>query len=416
MPGPNAGSPEALWTEIADGDVLSVPGVTGAAAAVGLKPSGELDLGLVDAGCEMSAAGVFTQNRLPAAPVVIDQQLLAERPHCRCIAINAGCANAMTGAQGLADARAMAERAAAACGGRALVLSTGVIGVPLNTGLILPGIDALAARRAADQGPAVARAMMTTDTRPKRVALRTVAAETGDGSERSFVVGGVAKGSGMIHPDMATMLALVVTDAPLGPAACRRVLVDTCAHSFNAISVDGDTSTNDTALLLAGPADAAPLAAGSPARRAVDAAVAAVMQRLALAIVRDGEGVGRVARIAVHGAADDSAALRVAEKIACSPLVKTALAGGDPNWGRILAAAANAGVELDPQRLELVLGGFRVFADGAPAAVDQAALDDAFSRDEVEIALGLGAGHGRAVKWTTDLTKRYVEINAEYTT
>ena len=142
MPAPNAGSPEALWTEIADGDVLSVPGVTGAAAAVGLKPSGELDLALIDAGCEMNAAGVFTQNRLPAAPVVLDRELLAEQPRCRCIAVNAGCANAMTGARGLADARAMVERAAAACGGRALVLSTGVIGVPLNTGLILPGLDA----------------------------------------------------------------------------------------------------------------------------------------------------------------------------------------------------------------------------------------------------------------------------------
>ncbi len=413
---PNAGSPELLWTEIEAGDVLSVPGVTGAAEAIGLKPSGELDLALIDAGCEMTAAGVFTQNRLPAAPVLLDRELLSARPRCRCIVVNSGCANAMTGEQGMADARAMQNRAEDACGGSALVLSTGVIGVPLQMEPIMAGIDGLAERRMSDQGLDVARAMLTTDTRPKRVALRTRELDTGSGDTRSFVVGGVAKGSGMIHPNMATMLAVVVTDAPLGPGACHRVLAETCERTFNAISVDGDTSTNDTALLLAGPAGAEPLAEGSPARRAVDAAIYEVMARLSKAIVLDGEGVGRVARIAVRGATDDGVAKRVAEQIACSSLVKTALAGGDPNWGRILAAAANAGVALEPGQLELVLGGQRVFAGGAPLPVDQESLDEAFGQDEVDVELTIGAGPGQARMWTTDLTKGYVEINAEYTT
>ncbi|MFO8071651.1 MAG: bifunctional glutamate N-acetyltransferase/amino-acid acetyltransferase ArgJ [Polyangia bacterium] len=407
-------APESAGETIADGGPLSVPGVRGAAVETGVKPSGEPDLAVVDAGREMSAAGVFTRNRLPAAPVLLCRNRLRDRPAARCIVINSGNANAMTGERGEADARAMAERLERSCAAPALVLSTGVIGVPLPLESVLDGIDRACKGLETGAGEQVARAMMTTDTRPKRAALRFDISAGSERPARSFTVGGVAKGSGMIHPDMATMLALVVTDAPLGPDATREVLRAAVDRSFNSITVDGDTSTNDTVLLLAGDSGEEPLA-GRDRQRAA-AAIEEVMRRLARQILLDGEGVERIAEIRVHGAADDEQARRVAAKIACSSLVKTALAGGDPNWGRILAAAANAGVELEPGELVLTLGGHEVFGGGGPRQVDQRALDETFARSEIEIDLSIGAGPGRAEMSTGDLTKRYVEINSEYTT
>jgi glutamate N-acetyltransferase / amino-acid N-acetyltransferase len=407
-------APESAGETIAGGGPLSVPGVRGAAVETGVKPSGELDLAVIDAGREMSAAGVFTRNRLPAAPVLLCRDRLRDRPAARCVAINSGNANAMTGERGEADARAMAERLERGCGAPALVLSTGVIGVPLPLERVLDGIDRACAGLEPSAGERVALAMMTTDTRPKRSALRFEIPAGSGRPARSFTVGGVAKGSGMIHPDMATMLALVVTDAPLGPGGTREVLRAAVDRSFNSITVDGDTSTNDTVLLLAGDSGEEPLAGRERERAA--AAIGEVMRRLARQILLDGEGVERIAEIRVHGAVDDEQARRVAAKIACSSLVKTALAGGDPNWGRILAAAANAGVELELGELVLTLGGYEVFGGGGPREVDQGALDETFARKEVEIDLSIGGGPGRAEISSGDLTKRYVEINSEYTT
>jgi glutamate N-acetyltransferase/amino-acid N-acetyltransferase len=238
----------------------------------------------------------------------------------------------------------------------------------------------------------------------------------GDDPERIVTVTGVAKGSGMIHPHMATMLAVIATDAPFEPADAREMLAAAVDASFHTITVDGDTSTNDAVVLLAGGADMPVVRRGSRRAELMAAAVQTVAIDLALAIVRDGEGATRVARITVEGARSDAEAREVARSVACSSLVKTALAGGDPNWGRILSAAANAGVGLDGDRLRLRLGGVEVFAGGMPLDYDQDAADRAFSADEVAIDLSLGLGDGSSVMYTTDLTKGYVEINSEYTT
>jgi glutamate N-acetyltransferase/amino-acid N-acetyltransferase len=300
--------------------------------------------------------------------------------------------------------------------GPAVVLSTGVIGVPLPLEQVLDGIDRAVERLAPDRGDEVARAMLTTDTCTKTSARQVLLPPADGDPERSVTVSGVAKGSGMIHPDMATMLAVIVTDVPLASAAADRILREAVDGSFHTITVDGDTSTNDAVLLLAGGAEMPTPADNGQREQLVAQAVREVATDLALAIVRDGEGATRIARISVTGARSHNEARKVARAIACSSLVKTALAGGDPNWGRILSAAANAGVGLDPNRLRLVLGEVEVFADGLPTDSDQAAADRAFSQDEVDIQLELGLGDQAATMYTTDLTKGYVEINSEYTT
>jgi glutamate N-acetyltransferase/amino-acid N-acetyltransferase len=401
---------------IRDGDLLSVPGLRGAAVAAGVKPSGDLDIAVVDLGEPRTAAAVFTRNELCAPPVTVCRERLEADPRAGSLVINSGNANAMTGRRGADDARAMIERVEARCGGPALVLSTGVIGVPMPMACILDGIDRAAESLRRDAGSDVARAMLTTDTCSKTAARRVrLPAAAGD-AEREVTVGGVAKGSGMIHPDMATMLAVVATDAPLDATTARLMLGQAVDRSFHTITVDGDTSTNDAVLLLAGGADMPAVTADSERGRLLQRAIDEVAESLALQIVRDGEGASRVAEVRVTGARDAPEARRVARFIACSSLVKTALAGGDPNWGRILAAAANAGVGLDDELLVLSLGGIDVFAGGLPLEVDQAAVDAAFSGDEVTIELDLGLGDAAATMYTTDLTKGYVEINSEYTT
>ena len=409
-------APEKLSDDRPAPAPLSIPGVRSAAVRSGVKPSGDLDLALIDMGRAVTAAAVFTRNELCAPPVSECRRRLARDPRVRAVVINSGNANAMTGARGADDARAMLDRVEARCGGPALVLSTGVIGVPLPLEKVLDGIDRAAAGLAHDGGDDVARAMLTTDTCTK-TSSRVVALPAEDGDpERSVTVSGVAKGSGMIHPDMATMLAVIATDAPLDAEDAQRILAEAVDASFHTITVDGDTSTNDAALLLAGGADMPIVRADGPRGRRLSRAIREVATDLALAIVRDGEGASRVARITVAEARSEREARQVARSIACSSLVKTALAGGDPNWGRILSAAANAGVGLDGDRLVLRLGGIEVFRSGLPLEVDQGPVDRAFSAGEVEIELDLGLGWESAVMYTTDLTKGYVEINSEYTT
>ncbi|MEM9381627.1 MAG: bifunctional glutamate N-acetyltransferase/amino-acid acetyltransferase ArgJ [Planctomycetota bacterium] len=400
---------------IADGDLLSVPGWRASAVRCGIKPSGALDLALLQAEAPCPAAAVFTRNALPAACVTVGRETLARSAAIRSIAVNAGNANAMTGAAGERDARRMVRLVEDACGGPAIALSTGVIGVPLPMERVEAGIAAASASLASD-GRDVADAILTTDTVRKTCAV-VVELPAHDGAgPRRVRVGGMAKGSGMIHPNMATMLAFVATDAPVEAAVLRAVLVRANDASFHEITVDGDTSTNDTVLLLAGPGADGAITDDDPRLAPLEAAITAVMQRLARAIVLDGEGRTRVMELVVEGAADREAARRVAEAVACSSLVKTALAGGDPNWGRIVAAAANAGVELEGERLALDICGMRVFEAGLPTEVDAASLDAAFSGEEVRVVLTLGDGPGRARRWTTDLSAEYVRINSEYTT
>ena len=401
-----------------DGSATSPQGFSAAAVAAGIKQSGRPDLVLLVSDRECAAAGVFTRNRVAAAPVLLDRETLAAgRAALRGVIINAGNANACTGEPGLADAREMQRLAAAAAGaqpGQFLVMSTGVIGVPLPMERVRAGVDAAAPRLSAAGGAAAAEAIMTTDTHPKRAALELALA---GGRVR---LGGMAKGAGMIHPDMATLLAVLTTDAAVPPDDLDSLLREAVAVSFNAISVDGDTSTNDTVLLLANGASGVALA-GAADRALFAAALTELCLQLAQMIVRDGEGATRFVTLVVSGAATAADARRAADAIATSPLVKTAFAGGDPNWGRILAAAGRSGAEVDPQRLGLWVGApgaepQQLVRQGTPAPFREADAAAVFALPEFTVRVDLGLGEGTATLWTTDLSHDYVTINADYRT
>ncbi len=327
--------------------------------------------------------------------------------------VNSGGANAVTGRDGERRARAVAAAAARLLGCRAeeiLVASTGVIGRPLLHRRILAALPRTARAVSEDGLPDTARAIMTTDTHPK---IRCAGATVGD---HTVTVTGFAKGSGMIHPRMATMLAFILTDANVHPYLLDRLLRDAVRDSFNTISVDGDCSTNDTVLLMAN------AAAGGRALLQSDRAAApfvlalrAVCRSLALDIVTDGEGARRVMEVEVRGAPSGTAADRVARSIANSPLVKTALAGGDPNWGRILSAAGAAGVAFSPRRVSMTIGDVPVVRSGH-GVQNGHDLRLLFTTPRVTVRVDLGSGPGRAVLWTCDLTTKYVDINASYTT
>ena len=405
------------WS-VPDGSVTSPQGFVAAAVAAGIKQSGRPDLVLVAADRDCAAAGVFTRNRVAAAPVLLDRATLAAgRAALRGVLINAGNANACTGEPGLADAREMQRLAAAALGTRPeqlLVMSTGVIGVPLPMTRVAAGVAALAPLLSAGGGLAAAEAIMTTDTRPKRAAVVV------DLPGGQVTIGGMAKGAGMIHPDMATLLGVLTTDAVVAPGVLDSSLREAVAASFNAISIDGDTSTNDSIVLFANGAVGVAVA-DDESRARFAAALTDLCVQLAQMIVRDGEGATRFVTLVVSGAASTVDARRVADTIATSPLVKTAFAGGDPNWGRIMMAAGRSGAALDPARLAL-----SVIAPGAPplqlvrggtptgyAEADAAAV---FAQPEFTVHLDLGLGDGAATLWTTDLSHEYVSINADYRT
>lgn len=390
-------------------------GFQGAAVACGLKPSGRPDLAWVYADHPCSTAGLFTTNRVQAAPVVLDRAVLAAAAHrIRGVIANAGCANAVTGERGMDDARATAALAAQAIGAAAdevLVLSTGVIGVPLDMARIAAGVRALGSPGAARDATAVAQAIMTTDTRAK-IAAEDVQLPGGTVELRGF-----AKGAGMIHPDMATMLAVITTDVAASPAALDAALRRAADGSFHAITVDGDTSTNDTVLLLA--SGASGVALDAAAVPAFEQALARVCTSLARQIARDGEGATRLIEIAVTGAADVAQARRVGRTIAGSALVRTAIHGADPNWGRILAAAGRSGEPIDPARVRLWFGAgdaIQLLDRGMPLPFDAAAASALLRQDPVCVRLDLGLGDASAVGWTCDLSAEYVRINADYTT
>jgi glutamate N-acetyltransferase / amino-acid N-acetyltransferase len=404
-----------------DGSVTSPQGFTAAAAHAGLKPDGAPDVALLVSSASCATAGVFTKNAVRAAPVVYDADLLGERPgRMRAVAMNARVANACTGAGGLAAARAMAQAAEQAAGlppRTALVLSTGVIGVPLPVDQVAEGLRQAAGRLSREGGLEAARAIMTTDTRPKHHAVRL---ETPGGV---ITVGGIAKGAGMIHPDLATLLAVLTTDAVGEPATLAPLLRRVADRTFNAISVDGDTSTNDTVLLLANGASAVDPARDGALWKLFEEAVQQVARHLALAIVADGEGASKLLEIHVVGAASEAAAREVGRAIARSALVKTALYGADPNWGRVLAAAGAAGVPLNVDRLSLQAAGaeggdggwLTLVQGGATAHPDPGEARAIFQQKTIRLRLDLGIGRAEAVVWTCDLTPDYVRINADYT-
>jgi len=391
-------------------------GFTAAGVACGLKSSGALDLALVVADRPCTAAGVFTNNLVKAAPVVYDQGVLAKNSSAiRAVVANSGCANAVTGEQGQRNARRMAELAANAFKSpteSVLVLSTGVIGKQLEMTKLERGIPEVCARASADGAPLAARAILTTDTQAK-VAGASIALGAGHANIQGF-----AKGSGMIHPWMATMLAVVTTDAAVSPDLLRHALLRAVGKSFNRLSVDGDMSTNDTVLLLASGASGAKVD-HSNLDRFVEG-LTGVCVSLTKQIARDGEGASKLIEITVTGASDEANAHRTADAIACSPLVKTAIHGNDPNWGRILAAAGYSGAVFDPERVALWFGdgpqAVQLVTRGQPLAFDVRAASDLLRRDPVHIRLELGPGTGQATVWTCDLSAAYIQINADYTT
>ena len=385
-----------------------------AATACGLKASGNLDLGLVWSEGPCSAAGVFTTNRVQAAPVhVCRETLAAAAGRVRGVLYNSGCANAVTGERGLTDARRMRELAAAAIDAKPdelLVLSTGVIGKFLDMGKLASGITALRSHSALRAAGDAARAIMTTDTRAK-LAFSPLVLPGG-----RTTIAGFAKGAGMIHPNMATMLSVITTDARIEPARLDRALRSAVERSFNRISVDGDMSTNDTVLVLASGASGAIVDdAGEPE---FTGALTDVCVSLARQVARDGEGATRLVELRVTGGATDAQAHRVGDAIACSPLVKTAIHGNDPNWGRILAAAGYSGEAIEPDRVGLWFGDgdVQLLDRGLPVAFDAARASALLQQDPAIIHLDLGLGNASAVVWTCDFSAEYVRINADYTT
>jgi glutamate N-acetyltransferase / amino-acid N-acetyltransferase len=388
------------------------------AAIAGIKASGRPDFSLIVADEPASAAAAFTANRVIAAPLILDKEnLRTSGGKVRVVAINAGNANCAAGRAGLDAARATCEAAARVFGcapEEVFPSSTGVIGVPLPAEKLAAAMPGLRARlgREPDHFLEVAEAILTTDT-VEKTAFARVRAE-GSGEIRIAALG---KGSGMIHPQLvphATMLVYVLTDAAIEPDALRSFLAPAIEKSFNRISVDGDTSTNDTVLLLASGASGRAVARGD---KVFQDALTEVCTSLAKQIVADGEGVSHVVELRIGGAATDADALLVAKAIAHSPLVKTAWAGCDPNWGRLAAAIGYSGAQIDPARIDIRFGDLPICRDGGRAVqYDEAAAHAYLSQDEFSISIELHQGQGSCVFWTTDLTAEYIHINADYST
>jgi glutamate N-acetyltransferase/amino-acid N-acetyltransferase len=391
-------------------------GFTFSAAACGLKKS-RLDLALIASDSTATAAALFTQNLVQAAPVVLSRKHLRQsKGRARAIIVNAGNANCVTGAAGMKASRDTAAELSrmVGCAAEAVqVCSTGVIGVPLAVEKILNALPGLVREASPDASAfdAVTRAIMTTDTRPKWASDRLRVG----GQEVRLV--GCAKGSGMIQPNMATMLAFVATDAAIGAPALGKALRAAVQKTFNAITVDGDTSTNDTIIVLAnGASKSHAIASSGGDFRRFSAALETLCGKLALAIVEDGEGAKRVVGIEVRGAKTARDAETIARTVANSPLVKTAFAGGDPNWGRILAAAGRSGAKFNPDRASIALAGRVVCKDGLEVPFSEKEVSRRMRGKYVPVVLDLNAGRASARMWTCDFTEDYIRINASYRT
>jgi glutamate N-acetyltransferase / amino-acid N-acetyltransferase len=407
-----------LTIQLVDGGVTAPGGFRAGAAACGIKrqrPAQErpLDLALLTADRPVAAAAVFTTNKAVAAPILVSREHLARSAgYAQVVVVNSGCANACTGEAGLRVAREMAAAAAAAVGCTAdqvLVASTGVIGVPLDIGKVRDGI-AVASRTLDRSGSgAAARAIMTTDPFPKSHAA---AVRTSDGT---LMVGGMAKGSGMIEPRMATMLGFLTTDAAVAPEVLSRTLRRVVDRTFNAITVDGECSTNDCVFALASGTSGVTIENDDDPR--LVRPMMAVAGHLAREIVRGGEGATKLVTVQVTGAASSADAWLAARTIANSPLVKTAVHGGDPNWGRLVAAAGRSGADFNLTAASVSIGAVDLFVSGVPFDDRAAEAARVLEAAEVTLTVDLGTGgpHG-ATMWTCDFSAEYVRINAEYRT
>jgi glutamate N-acetyltransferase / amino-acid N-acetyltransferase len=401
-----------MTTVVATGGVTTPLGFTAAGVSAGIKVNGGSDLALVVSEPAATAAAVFTTNRAQAAPVVVSRGHIERSGGiARAIVVNSGCANACTGDEGLSVAREMAAETARLIGCPAeqvLVASTGVIGVALPIEKIRTGLPAALRALAADQGSAAARAIMTTDPFPKEASARTTI------GGREVIVGGMAKGSGMIEPMMATMLAFVTTDAAVARPLLDRALRDAVDDTFNAITVDGECSTNDCVFVLANGASGAQIDERGYAPFV--GALRSVCRELALGIVRGGEGATKLVAVRVTGAASPVEARKAAKAIANSPLVKTAIHGGDPNWGRLIAVAGRAGVAFDLNQAAVAIGPTLLFKDGKPFDENAPRAAEYLAGKEIAVTVHLGAGSAESTVWTCDLSADYVRINADYRT
>jgi glutamate N-acetyltransferase / amino-acid N-acetyltransferase len=402
-----------VMVQLIGGGITAAGGFRAAGVSAGIKASGAFDVALIVPDTPAAAAALFTTNQVQAAPVTVSREHLeASGGRVAAVLVNSGCANACTGANGLRvareSARAVAERLGCAPT-EVLVASTGVIGVALSLDKIRTGIDRAHAALSAE-GHSAALAIMTTDAGPKEYAVRI---ETPRGA---FRVGGIAKGAGMIEPLLATMLGFVTTDANVTPAVLNRLLASIVDRTFNAITVDGECSTNDTVLALA--SGASGVSISSPdAEDALAAGLEAVCRELALMIVRGGEGATKLVAIRVIGAASAAAAKQAARTVANSPLVKTAVHGGDPNWGRLVAATGRSGVPFDLARARVRIGPVVLFRDGQPFDEEAPRAAEYLRRTEIDVEIDLGtAGPHEATVWTCDLSAEYVRINGEYRT
>jgi len=392
---------------IKDGTVTSPKGFRAGAVAAGISSvPGKLDLGILCADSPCAAAGVFTRNRVQAAPVILSRKRIAEGQAAAIVA-SSGCANAFTGEAGLTDAWEMTESAADKCGlepDNVLVASTGVIGVRLPIAKVKQAMGKIVLK--ADGGHKLARAIMTTDTMSKEVAVKA----------GSFIIGGIAKGSGMIHPDMGTLLCFLATDAGVEAGFLEKALKKAVDISFNMVSVDGDTSTNDTVFLLAnGQAKGAVIDEDSPLADGFQQALDAVCIHLAREIARDGEGATKLFECTVLGARSVQEAKLAARTVTSSPLVKSAIHGADPNWGRIVAAVGRSGAAIEPEKVDLKFGEVYLIKGGDLQPFDERQVVAYLKGAEISAAINLHLGRGKATAWGCDLSKEYVAINSEYT-
>lgn len=399
-----------MFELILSGGVSSASGFLAGAVHAGIKSTDELDLAILCSEVLCTAAGVFTTNQIKSAPIILSRRHIA-KGQAQAVVVNSGCANACTGGQGLADALEMANLAAARLGlspEHILVASTGVIGVTLPMDKIKTGILEIKPTRGGGQD--FCRAMMTTDTRPKEIAVQV------DAGGAKFTIGGAAKGAGMIHPNMATMLCFSTSDAAVSAEFLPVALQKAIDCSFNMISIDGDTSPSDCAFLLAnGLAGNEPI--GFDNGDAFQEALNAVCTHLAKSIARDGEGATKLIEITVQGAADQAGARQAARTITSSPLVKAAIHGNDPNWGRIVAALGRSGAAVSEDKLDVYLNDVCIMKQGRPTSFSKQEMISALSNsDDVLIRLCLNLGDGQATAWGCDLSEEYVTINSAYTT
>lgn len=404
------------WIEA--GGVTSPQGFSAGAVYAGVKDYGEvagrLDVALLSSTVPCQAAGVFTQSRVPGAPVTVSREHLRDG-QAQAVVVNSGCANVALGKRGVADARRMASCAGEKLGVAVqdvLVASTGVIGRPLPMPKIEAGLAALTLSDDSAGGAAFARAIMTTDTVPKS---RAASATLPDG--RVVTVGGSAKGSGMAHPNMATVFCFLTTDAPVSAAVLQPMLKRVADLSLNMVDVDMDTSTSDSMAVLAnGLVGGAPVGGDSPEARVLETLLTAVAVELARELARDGEGANTLIEATVEGARSVEDARMAARTIVSSPLIKTMVTGRDPNLGRVMMALGRCGAEVEVERVSIYIFDSCAFRNGEPSEVDYAKLSKAMDVPEVKLRVDLGLGDGRATAWGCDLTADYVRINAEYTT